>query len=605
LILPENGRGPAEPEAAKRALTLNRSGRAIWDLCDGARSIGEITDALAAHFSADREVLARDVLDTLAKFSQLGIVGDITKEVAMAPATTFVIGVEDKPYHWWQTALFLESFRGKLPAGWQTIVVVCNNGEPLSDDIKQVLAAYETKFTEARNFAKAHPLDAGSEAGSLHAGLNRVEALSAASRYVDDNDTICLLDSDTFLYRDLNLDIMPQQCALPRNWHIDHEKFFSTTVGNDGNGIKLRTLLDSIGCDAEFKPGGVNVFVTGEIAKNAKFVADCFRFAQVLFLLGRIAGLKKIWIAEMPCFALALTANRIPYDLLENQEFLVPSCTEKSLPIGSIYHYYSDPADFGRAAFADSKWHKHAYRWENFLRSDYRSFLAAAASESATDHEKYFFELAERARKRLYMHRSPPHLSQAQLAVRDKVPLLGLGFLKTKIDPALHERLLRHFHSNIHKFKSELPNEFLLTESKSAFPSLLYQDEEFNQQLLKELQKLHEQWSGLKLKKAACYGIRVYQPGSFLYNHTDRATHVVSSTICVDHRLRNRWPLYIEDLEGQPHEIPVEPGEMVFFEGARLEHGRPYALDGEYYANIFVHYTPTSLTLNPSGGVLS
>jgi hypothetical protein len=284
LVLPEDGRGPAEPQAATRALTLNRSGRAIWDLCDGVHSISEITDALAARFSADREVLARDVLETLANFSQLGIVGDITKEMAVAPATTFVIGVEDKPYHWWQTALFLESFGGKLPAGFQTLVVVCNNGEPLSDDIKQILAGYETKFTEARNYAKGHPLDVGSEAGSLHAALNRVEALSAASRYVDDNDIICLLDSDTFLYRDLNLNIMPQQCALPRNWHIDHEKFFSTTPGNDGNGIKLRTLLDSIGCDdAEFKPGGVNVFVTGEVAKNVKLVADCFRFAQVLF----------------------------------------------------------------------------------------------------------------------------------------------------------------------------------------------------------------------------------------------------------------------------------------------------------------------------------
>jgi hypothetical protein len=603
LVLPEHG--PVEPEEANRALTLNRSGRAIWDLCDGVRSVGEITDALAARFSADPEILSREVLDTLATFSKLGLVSELTKKAAAAPAMTFAIGIEDKPYHWWQTALFLESFAGKLPAGWQTLVVVCNNSESLSDEIRQILARYGTKFAQARNFAKIHALDAGSEAGSLHAALNRIEALSAASRYVDDNDVVCLLDSDTFLYRDINPDIMPRQCALPRNWHIEHEKFFATTPGNDGKGIDLRGLLRAIGCDAELKPGGVNVFVTGEVAKNAKFIADCFRFAQVLFLLGRIAGIKKIWISEMPCFALALTANRIAYDLLENQEFLVPSCEEKSIPAGSIYHYYSDPADYGRAAFCGSKWHKQAYWWRNFLRSDYRPFLDAAASETATEHEKYFFELAERARKRLYLHQTPPHLVKQQQAVRNKVPLLGLGFLKTKIDPALHERLLKHLHANIHKFKSEPPNEYLLTESKSAFPSMLYQDEEFNQQLLRELQKLHEEWSGLKLKRAACYGIRIYQPGSYLYSHTDRETHVVSSTICVDHRLSNRWPLYIEDLEGQPHEIPVEPGEMVFFEGARLEHGRPYALDGEYYANIFVHYTPTSLAFDPRGGSLS
>jgi prolyl 4-hydroxylase len=40
---------------------------------------------------------------------------------------------------------------------------------------------------------------------------------------------------------------------------------------------------------------------------------------------------------------------------------------------------------------------------------------------------------------------------------------------------------------------------------------------------------------------------------------------------------------------------------MVFFEGARLKHGRPYALDGQYYANIFVHYTPLDWDLDAKG----
>lgn len=596
LILPSAG--PDTGDSA-RAVTLNRSSRAIWQLCDGSHTIGEITLALAARFSVDQKVLSAQVLDTIANFSQLGLIHKLAKK-PVASCMTFVIGIEDKPYFRWQTALFLESFSGKLPPGSQTLVVVCNDGEAISDELAQILACYGTKFAKARNHAKSHPLDAGAEAGSHHGALNRIEALSVAAGYADDDDIICLLDSDTFLYRDLNLEILPEGCALPWNWHIDQTNFFSTIPDNGGSGIDLQKLLQAIGYNGDFKPGGVNVFVTGAVARNKKFIADCFRFAQVLFLLGRIAGLKKVWIAEMPCFALALTANRIPYDLLRDQEFLVPSCDERSIPKGSIYHYYSDPADFGRAAFFGSKWHKQAYRDRNFLRSDYRMFLAAATSEHATEHERYFFELAERARNRVYMHRTPDHLFGLERKGRDKVPLLGLGFLKTTIDPRLHARLLHHFRLNLHRFKSEPPNEFLRTECKSAFPSLLYQDEEFNQLLLDELQELHEQWSGLSLKKAACYGIRVYQPGSYLYNHSDRLTHVVSSTICVDHSLRNRWPLYVEDLDGHPHEIAVEPGEMVFFEGARLKHGRPYALDGEYYANIFVHYTPKDLTFDPA-----
>jgi hypothetical protein len=602
LVPPRTGDGDEDGSVARQALTLNSSGRAIWELCDGNRSVDDITDALAARFSVDRGGLAHQVVDTVTGFLERGVILEERGQRPLAaPTTTFVIGVEDKPFFCWQVALFLESFRSKLPPGWQTLVVVCNNGEPISDEMKHVLASYETKFAQATNHLKNHPLDVGSEVDSHYSALNRIEALAAASCHVGDGEMICLLDSDTFLYRELSLDLMPSRCAAPWNWHVDRTPFFSSDSVNEGGGVDLHLLLEAIGCRAEFKPGGVNIFVTGAVAKNKKFIADCFRFAQVLFLLGRIAGMRKTWTAEMPSFALAMTANGISYDLLHDQEFLVSRCDERSISPGTIYHYYSDPADFGRTAFYGSKWYKQLFRRRNFLRSDFRSYSADAAREDATDHEKYFFELAENARRRLYLHKTPERLIQWQLKDRAKIPLLGLGFHKTTIDRSLHEVLLRHLRSNIHKFKSEPANAFLQTESATAYPSLLYHDEEFNQQLLRDLQGMHERWSGLSLKQAACYGIRVYQPGSYLYNHTDRPTHVVSSTICVDHRLTNRWPLYIEDLDGRAHEVPVEPGEIVFFEGARLQHGRPYALEGEYYATIFIHYTPTNLSAAPSG----
>ena len=191
------------------------------------------------------------------------------------------------------------------------------------------------------------------------------------------------------------------------------------------------------------------------------------------------------------------------------------------------------------------------------------------------------------------MYETPKHLVTSQDEDLKKVRPLGLGFLKTVLDSKIHDRLMDHFRSNTQNFVAETAEGFIGTESKRYFPSLIFQHEEFNQRLMSDLQPAHEEWSKLKLKKAACYGIRVYQSGSYLYNHVDRArTHVVSSTICVDRKLHKEWPLYIEDFDGNPHEVFIEPGEMVFFEGALLKHGRPYALDGEYYANIFVHYTP-------------
>ncbi len=200
------------------------------------------------------------------------------------------------------------------------------------------------------------------------------------------------------------------------------------------------------------------------------------------------------------------------------------------------------------------------------------------------------------------MYETPEYLEDLQREDQQIVPALGLGFVKRKLDPEIFDRLQSHFKSNIRNFRSEPSDGFIATENKQAYPSLVYQDEDFNQQLLRDLHRAHETWSGKILKHAACYGIRVYQPRSFLYNHIDRVqTHVVSSTICVDHRLNSPWPLYIEDLAGQPHQVSIEPGEMVFYEGARLRHGRPFALDGEYYANIFVHYTPVDWKLDASG----
>lgn len=196
------------------------------------------------------------------------------------------------------------------------------------------------------------------------------------------------------------------------------------------------------------------------------------------------------------------------------------------------------------------------------------------------------------------MYETPAHLADRQHRDLSRVPSLGRGFKKVALDPVLHTRLLDHFRSNVRNFRSEPGNPYLLTENKRAFPSLIYQDEKFNGRLMDDLQAVHQEWSGVELKSAACYGIRVYQPGSYLYNHLDQInTHIVSSTICIDHRLNDPWPLCIEDLEGHPHEVFVEPGEMVFYEGARLSHGRPYPLDGEYYANMFVHYTPVDWKL--------
>ena len=38
-----------------------------------------------------------------------------------------------------------------------------------------------------------------------------------------------------------------------------------------------------------------------------------------------------------------------------------------------------------------------------------------------------------------------------------------------------------------------------------------------------------------------------------------------------------------------------QPGELVWYESARLLHGRPDPFQGEYFDNLFIHYKPTHL----------
>ena len=36
----------------------------------------------------------------------------------------------------------------------------------------------------------------------------------------------------------------------------------------------------------------------------------------------------------------------------------------------------------------------------------------------------------------------------------------------------------------------------------------------------------------------------------------------------------------------------MEPGEMVLYESARCQHGRPEPFRGEFFANAFTHFRP-------------
>jgi Coenzyme PQQ synthesis protein D (PqqD) len=54
-------------------VSLNPSGRAIWELCRGERTVAEIAEALADRLSVPAEALLPDVLDAVRRLQSLGV----------------------------------------------------------------------------------------------------------------------------------------------------------------------------------------------------------------------------------------------------------------------------------------------------------------------------------------------------------------------------------------------------------------------------------------------------------------------------------------------------------------------------------------------------
>lgn len=109
-----------------------------------------------------------------------------------------------------------------------------------------------------------------------------------------------------------------------------------------------------------------------------------------------------------------------------------------------------------------------------------------------------------------------------------------------------------------------------------------------------------EEWTGMEQEPSSMYGIRAYTEGAILSPHVDRLPLVSSCIINVDQDVDEDWILEVFDRQGRAVNITMAPGDMVLYESGSLLHGRPFPLNGRYYANIFIHFQPTGRPLNDS-----
>ncbi len=170
-------------------------------------------------------------------------------------------------------------------------------------------------------------------------------------------------------------------------------------------------------------------------------------------------------------------------------------------------------------------------------------------------------------------------------------PLTRSGFVNTRTPKALQQRLLDFYQQGRDATSEESIPEFINSSNGDAPSVLIELSDELRVEVHQELQPILEAWIGDYLEATWVYGIREYRRGSTLKCHRDRhETHVASAILNIDQEVSQDWPLQIEDHHYRRHEVILAPGDMVLYEGARLLHGRETPLDGERFANVFVHF---------------
>lgn len=168
------------------------------------------------------------------------------------------------------------------------------------------------------------------------------------------------------------------------------------------------------------------------------------------------------------------------------------------------------------------------------------------------------------------------------------------GFKKTTLNKNLYNELIDFYIGMKGEAKQEhVEGNFIQSKDSDSPSNLIELSEELKDKIHKSLHKSLEEWSETKLIPTFVYGIRDYKKGSVLVPHRDREkTHIISAIINIDQDLEEEWPLVIEDHYYRRHQIYLQPGEVIFYEGAKLLHGRPDEMQGTSYANIFCHFMP-------------
>ena len=116
-----------------------------------------------------------------------------------------------------------------------------------------------------------------------------------------------------------------------------------------------------------------------------------------------------------------------------------------------------------------------------------------------------------------------------------------------------------------------------------------YSDVNMNKILIRMMPVL-ERVTGKHLFPTYSY-FRVYNSGSVLPRHTDRAACEISCSMHLGRGSDHAWPLWVRDRSGKEVPVKLEPGDCLVYSGCELEHWRDMPEQSiEEFSQVFLHY---------------
>lgn len=256
--------------------------------------------------------------------------------------------------------------------------------------------------------------------------------------------------------------------------------------------------------------------------------------------------------------------------------------------------YLNDVEEGGTTYFPKLKKRFHpkmgtAVIWNNLTKDGTNNFNTLHAGEPPIQGEKYIIT-------KWFDGKGKP--CEFNYRVKDILPnYTTTGFKIMKMPKNLYDAIRKVYDNNQQHFVDEPSDGYLGNPNgvSTKIMSICDNGGPEIQKLIKDtMEPIVQKWANVQnINLTSIYGIRSYHKGSNLKMHTDSInTHVLSAVFHIDDRVNEPWPLYIRDNYQREHKIIMEPGDMIIYESAVCMHGRPEPLNGSYYRNMYVHFSP-------------